>query len=528
MRVDAVVALALIAVGCGGPTGVELSLGYEASWNLWAVTIQIRGDSQSVQIAPKVTVLVDDEAAEMEQLVEVWGLHDQARVAYGGSRVEFVEGQLVQASITLRAVDCTTPCAPGAKRCENDAVQTCLEVDGCGVWSEPMRCSAPTPFCAAGACAAMCVDDCVAGAVMCDSASATRSCGNTDGDPCLEWSSPMPCPGMQTCTSGTCADQCTAPVASWTRPSLAAAPSARDGHAMVWDAARGEVLLFGGGRGPGVQRTYFGDTWRWNGTAWTEVTTATAPSPRDHHAMAYEASTQTVLLFGGGAGTGTQRSYFEDTWRWNGSAWQEVSEPQPPVGRDLHTLTYDAARQRVMMFGGGRGTGTARGYSNETFVWQNGAWADVTPMSVPTERDAHAAVYDPVRQGVVMFAGGQGTGTARSTFDDVWLWNGTSWTAAPTGPTDRDGAAMSFDTARQVLSMFGGNVDFDAYLNDLWGWRAGAWQDMTPAMSPSHRDQHDMVYDPVRQTTVMFGGGIGVAAQRSWSSETWLLRNTCP
>jgi hypothetical protein len=63
---------------------------------------------------------------------------------------------------------------------------------------------------------------------------------------------------------------------------------------MAYDATHGQVVLFGGfGTG------YLGDTWTWDGTDWTQRTSAHAPSPREAMSMAYDAAHGQVVLFGG-------------------------------------------------------------------------------------------------------------------------------------------------------------------------------------------------------------------------------------
>ena len=64
---------------------------------------------------------------------------------------------------------------------------------------------------------------------------------------------------------------------------------------MIYNAARGRVLLFGGSRGP---QQNINDLWEWTGTAWEEVTPVSiSPSPRMEAAMAYTGSG--ALLHGG-------------------------------------------------------------------------------------------------------------------------------------------------------------------------------------------------------------------------------------
>ncbi|MCA8948562.1 MAG: hypothetical protein KDE27_03625 [Planctomycetes bacterium] len=90
-------------------------------------------------------------------------------------------------------------------------------------------------------------------------------------------------------------------------------PPGRQQHAVAFDGARGETVIFGGNQlfGPTL-----GDTWTWNGTGWTQRPVA-GPSPRNDHAMAYDPQRQVVVLFGGSV----SQTIFQDTWEWNGSNW---------------------------------------------------------------------------------------------------------------------------------------------------------------------------------------------------------------
>jgi hypothetical protein len=75
------------------------------------------------------------------------------------------------------------------------------------------------------------------------------------------------------------------------------------------------------------------------------------PSPRVAHAMAYEAARERVVLFGGEDGS--------NTWEWDGVAWTQVAD-MGPSPRYACAMTYDTVRQRVVLFGGSSTTnGTA-------------------------------------------------------------------------------------------------------------------------------------------------------------------------
>ena len=114
--------------------------------------------------------------------------------------------------------------------------------------------------------------------------------------------------------------------ANWYQQLPANSPSGRFSQSMSYDAAQKNVVMFGGQ----VNNTQFlNDTWTWNGNNWTNVTPSNpsnSPSPRSSAAMAYDAATGQVVLFGGYSvdpNTYDPISY-GDTWVWNGSTWTQA------------------------------------------------------------------------------------------------------------------------------------------------------------------------------------------------------------
>jgi hypothetical protein len=108
---------------------------------------------------------------------------------------------------------------------------------------------------------------------------------------------------------------------TWTKQTPATSPPGRYLAYMAYDAATGTVVLYGGAvRGTG-NLCYLGRTWTWDGTTWTAQTPAAHPSARAEGAMVYDAATGTVVLFGGTGYTTTRCSgsgavLFEQTWTW--------------------------------------------------------------------------------------------------------------------------------------------------------------------------------------------------------------------
>jgi hypothetical protein len=81
---------------------------------------------------------------------------------------------------------------------------------------------------------------------------------------------------------------------------------------MAYDAATSTMVLFGGE----TRSSLLGDTWTWDGTAWTQRTPASHPRVLRESAMAYDAATSNVVLFGGQTAIrGTPRD-ISSIWTW--------------------------------------------------------------------------------------------------------------------------------------------------------------------------------------------------------------------
>ena len=130
------------------------------------------------------------------------------------------------------------------------------------------------------------------------------------------------------------------------------------GAAMAYDPNRHQVILFGG-------RAYYnwgeGGTWAWDGTNWNNITPSVYPPPRFIHAMATDLARSKVVMFGG-----KNNAYaLTDTWEWDGNAWTQVAlSGAVPPARDDPAMAYDATRQVTVLFGGFE--------ANDTWSW-NGA-----------------------------------------------------------------------------------------------------------------------------------------------------------
>ncbi|MEO7732415.1 MAG: kelch repeat-containing protein, partial [Kofleriaceae bacterium] len=247
---------------------------------------------------------------------------------------------------------------------------------------------------------------------------------------------------------------------SWRLQLPAVSPPPRVLAAMAFDTARGRTVMFAGA-GQSPLGFSLDDTWEWDGAAWTERHPATRPPPHVGHAMAYDAARDRTVMVGDILADGTL-----DQWQWDGTTWTSLAPASRPPGRFSTALAYDAERQKVVMFGG---TGRP-GLFGDTWEWDGTSWIDRSPASgpVPAPRVLHTLTYDPVRRRVVLFGGQAGT----SSLNDVWEWDGTSWTTSllVSPPLPREGHAMVYDAAHGDLVMFGGDdsFEFPGVFRDTW------------------------------------------------------------
>ena len=289
---------------------------------------------------------------------------------------------------------------------------------------------------------------------------------------------------------------------TWSQSLPTAGPSARDGHALVYDSLRNKTVLFGGATLFQYAGGYMGDTWEWDGTQWTQAPVV-GPGIRSDHAMAYDSQRGVTVLFGGDDFT-----LLGDTFEWDGSTWAQASSSGPAV-RAGHAMAYDSQRGATVLFGGG----SASGRLGDTWEWDGSNWTQRATTG-PSARAGHAMAYDRQRGVTVMFGGYASIGGFS---DETWEWNGLTWTNVTplSGPSPRLGHAMAYDIQRGKTVLFG---DSSAG-NDTWEYDGSTWTHVGGSTSPSGRMQHAMAYDGQRGVTVLFGG-------RDFSSllaDTWEL-----
>ena len=270
-------------------------------------------------------------------------------------------------------------------------------------------------------------------------------------------------------------------------------------------------MLFGGDSSGQI----YGDTWTWR-AGWHPTSPATSPSARSGPAMAYDGAAGNIVLFGGVNSAGTALS---DTWTWDGNNWTQEFPAASPPGRqfDLQGMAYDAATQTVVLFGGFDSGLNALG---DTWTWDGKAktWIQQFPASSPSPRRAPIA-YDDVTRTVVLVGGDKDDG--QITYNDTWTWDGITWTQQfpASAPSARSSASIAFDAHIGAVILFGGYGPWPDVLTDTWAWNGTTWMKISPATVPPDRYSAGMDYDPVNKAVLMFGGYSSTVVR----SDTWLL-----
>jgi len=82
--------------------------------------------------------------------------------------------------------------------------------------------------------------------------------------------------------------------------------------------------------------------------------------------------------------------------------------------RSAHAMATDAARQRVVLFGG-----DVQGPAADTWEWDGVRWNQRFPAIVPRARHGHALSFDPARNRVLRFGG---VDASFQLLNDIWEW----------------------------------------------------------------------------------------------------------
>ena len=324
------------------------------------------------------------------------------------------------------------------------------------------------------------------------------------------------------------------------------APVARREFAAIYDAQRDRYLIFGGSGDPYPYKL-FDEVWVLSlgvTPAWTQlVPVDPGPGERSSAQWGYDAARQRLLVFGGYGShhPGDPWSYLDDVWQLSldGSpTWTELLPAgTAPQGRLAGSAVYDPLRQRFVGFGGTRGL--------PVDTWELDLSGDPAWVTVPTDSSSPpgsygmTTVYDAVRDRMLIF-GGSTSDAYFGVHNDTWALDLTTdpptWhKLAPTGtlPGARRSGTAIYDPLRDRMVVFGGwdsrSDDVTSFLGDAWALDLTTdppgWGPLAPGGdTPIGRDAMQAVYDPLADRLVVYGGWSGLA----FLSDTWMLGWSVP
>jgi Tol biopolymer transport system component len=125
-------------------------------------------------------------------------------------------------------------------------------------------------------------------------------------------------------------------------------------------------------------------------------------------------------------------------------------------------------------------------------------------ISAPTAQRGMLAVYESARNVIVLFGGTDGQ---NKILDQTWEFDGNNWKQinTPTKPPARFWQGMAYDSDRKVVVMFGGNKNHNGQLlNDTWEYGGQDWKQVGTANRPVETGvMPGMAYDSCRKKMVL-------------------------
>lgn len=303
-------------------------------------------------------------------------------------------------------------------------------------------------------------------------------------------------------------------------------PSPRDLHTSVWDPKHDQMIVFGGKSGNCVDN--LDDLWsyRSSGNTWVQVDpSGSRPAPRHGHSAIWDPVNEQMLVFGG---WDCQRdSFFNDLWSYSPdtNTWSQLA----PSGRLIpprfrQSAVWDPVSHRMLIFGGCCGP---QGFRDDLWGYDPSTnnWTQLTPTRpIPPGRNRHAAVWDPMTDEMLIFAGlGQ-----CFLLSDLWsyrpqtnAWNRLTSMGATSLPALEGHSAVWAETGDQLL-VFGG-CDGSSLKDELWSYRPSdnVWTRPSPVGSqPPPRTEHSAVWSRATREMLVFGG----SGEKGTLDDLWSYR----
>ncbi len=175
------------------------------------------------------------------------------------------------------------------------------------------------------------------------------------------------------------------------------APAPRQSHRLAFNSGDGTILLFGGS---GVDGNGLSDTWLFKGDKWVKWEVGNQPSPRLQHTLSFDPERNVMVLFGGFNRTDAGKQIFGDTWEWRPLEGWTLMADNKEMARDHHAMAYDANQQSVILSGGYN-----QGYLGDTWSWDGSEWQKVLVDDRLARAGKPGLIYDSEKEALILFGG---------------------------------------------------------------------------------------------------------------------------
>jgi hypothetical protein len=268
-----------------------------------------------------------------------------------------------------------------------------------------------------------------------------------------------------------------------------------------------ERRFVGFGGAPAKAQPPLDDTWSLSmrDQSWTHVLDLTQPPARVHHCSAYLPDQNQLMVIGGADEKGplAPAAYAINLAT---RTWSAVSAPLP-TGTVGCMAAWSTALGRMIVFGGAGDQGVV----DETWSFDPhvGNFERLWPAPSPPARSDGILVDDGTR--LLLYGG-----IADQELDDVWSFDGSTWSQLDHGPPARQGAVGAYDRDGKRWIVFGGQSGANL-LDDVWLF-SGAWSQLAVTAGPTARAFGAGAWDTGNDRVIILGGlGQGGAFADGWT-----------
>ncbi|GEM_PF-6889085 len=203
----------------------------------------------------------------------------------------------------------------------------------------------------------------------------------------------------------------------WTKDWYSSAPYVYGGKhtAAISDPFGPGILKLGGyfayySYAPNSNQIY-----RWTGKSWTKLGPLFTPGPRHGLAMAFDHLKKEIFVLSGQYGTSA--TPLRETLAYNPTQnkWINYTGPTTMPARLDHRIWWHPFRQRIMVFGG-KSKQSSSTLLNDLWEWNGKTWTNIRTKTIPPGRAEYSFAVNPY-SGKIVIVGGK---VSKSQAWDLW------------------------------------------------------------------------------------------------------------